>query len=300
MVSMKRLSRDKRMQIVRCFTEGVGVNATARMAGASKNSVLKLLADLGPVCRAYQDGALRNLSCHRLQCDEIWSFCGMKEKNVPADLKGVWGFGDVWTWTALCADTKLVPSWMVAGRDSGAALAFVEDLAGRLANRVQLTTDGHKAYLEAVEGAFGVNIDFAQLVKLYGAPEGASMTERKYSPGECGGRRTDTICGKPDPRHVSTSYAERLNLELRTKNRRMTRLTNGFSRKVENLEHSLDVGFMVYNFARVHGRLRVTPAMEAGVSDHVWEMEEIVALLEVKEPDAVAVGAKRRDRRKSD
>lgn len=277
---MNKLSREKRALILRCFTEGVGVNATARMADVSKNTVLKLLADLGPVCAAYQREAFKSLSCKRLQCDEIWGFCAVKAKNVPAELKGVWGIGDVWTWTAVCAECRLVPAWLVGPRDGTAAQAFMLDLASRLSNRVQLTTDGNAVYLDAVETAFGAAIDYAMLVKLYGEPTGATTTERKYSPGECCGTRKGRICGRPDPRHISTSYAERLNLELRTKNRRLTRLTNGFSRKVANLEHSLAVGFMVYNFVRVHGSLRVSPAMEAKVADRLWSYEDVIEFLE--------------------
>jgi len=291
---MKRLSRETRTLILRCFTEGVGVNATARMADVSKNTVLKLLADLSPVCEAFQDRTLRGLKSRRIQLDEIWAFCGMKAVNVPVERKGEWGIGDVWTWTAIDADTKLVPSWLVGTRDAGAAHTFVEDLASRLTHRVQLTTDGNSVYLDAVYDAFGGEVDYSMLVKLYGAePEGA----RRYSPAKCIGARKSKIIGAPDMAHASTSYVERLNLEIRTKNRRYTRLTNGFSRKVANLEHSLNVGFMVYNFVRVHGSLRVSPAMQAGVADHLWTYEEVVGLLEAAEPSAVEVGATRKDRR---
>lgn len=279
MVSMNRLGRETRTLILRCFTEGMGVNATARMAGCSKNTVLKLLADLGPICEAYQREHLRGLTTRRVQCDEIWGFCWAKQKNVPEDLRGTWGFGDVWTWTAICADTRLVPTWLVGPRTGEAAEVFLADLASRLVNRVQLTTDGHKPYLEAVEAAFGSDIDYSMLVKLFQEPKGKTA-ERRYSPGECRGIRKETISGRPDPRHISTSYAERLNLELRTKNRRLTRLTNGFSRKVKNLRHSLALGFMVYNYVRPHGSLRVSPAMEAGVDDHLWSYEDVVGLLE--------------------
>lgn len=283
--------------ILRCFTEGVGVNAAARMADVSKNTVLKLLADLGPVCRDFQRQMLTGLDCKRIQVDEIWAFTGMKAKNVPDELRGEWGIGDTWTWVGICADCRLVPSWLVAPRHTEAAKMFVGDLASRLAHRVQLTSDGHAPYLEAVESAFGADVDFAQLIKVFNLPEGTTETERKYSPGECCGTRTNVVCGRPDPRHIATSYSERLNLEIRTKNRRLTRLTNGFSRKVANLEHSMDVGFMVYNFVKVHGTLRVSPAMQAGVTDHLWSYEEVVALLEAVEPDAVAVGQRRKDRR---
>jgi IS1 family transposase len=289
--------RENRATILRCFTEGVGVNAAARMADVSKNTVLKLLADLGPVCREYQRRVFVNLKCKKLQVDEIWAFTAMKAKNVPAELRGVWGLGDTWTWVAICAECRVVPSWLVGPRDGGAAHEFIGDLAGRLAHRVQLSSDGHTPYLEAVEAAFGADIDYAQLIKVFSLPEGTTQTERKYSPGECCGSRTSIVCGAPDPKHIATSYSERMNLEIRTKNRRLTRLTNGFSRKVANLEHSMDVGFMVYNFVKVHGSLRVSPAMAAGVTNHLWSYDEIVALLEAVEPDAVAIGQRRKDRR---
>ncbi len=287
-----------RALILRCFTEGVGVNATARMADVSKNTVLKLLADLGPVCRDFQDAALVGLSCKRIQVDEIWAFTGMKQKNVPEELAGTWGVGDCWTWVGLCADTRLVLSSLVGPRDGQTASFFMRDLARRLSRRVQLTSDGLGAYLEAVESAFGSEIDFAQLIKIFNLPEGETHSERKYSPGECCGTRVEVRTGHPDPRHINTSYSERLNLEIHCKNRRLTRLTNGFSRKVENLEHSMDVGFMVYNFCKIHGSLRVTPAMQAGVTDHVWSYEEVIGLLEATEPDAIQVAEKRHDRRR--
>ncbi len=299
LVSMKRLTKEKRALILRCFTEGVGVNATARMADCSKNTVLKFLADLGPVCRDFQRNMLMGLDCKRIQMDEIWAFTAMKAKNVPAELRGMWGLGDTWTWIGICADCRLAVSWLVAPRHTAAATAFVGDLASRLAHRVQLTTDGHTPYLEAVESAFGADVDYAQLIKVFNLPEGTTETERKYSPGECCGSVTKVVCGRPDPSHIATSYSERLNLEVRTKNRRLTRLTNGFSRNA-NLEHSMDVGFMVYNFVKVHGSLRVSPAMQAGVTDHLWSYEEVVALLEAVEPDAVEVGKRRKDRVISD
>jgi IS1 family transposase len=277
---MNRLSRSDRALILRAFTEGMGVNATARLANCSKNTVLKLLADLGPACRAYQRAAFVDLPCRKLQADEVWGFCAMKQKNVPEELAGEWGYGDVWTWVAVCAECRIVPSWLVGPRDLGAATEFMHDLSGRFAHRLQLTTDGHRPYLEAVEAAFGADIDYAQLIKVFGLSEGTTVTERKYSPGECCGTRKNVVCGHPDSRHITTSYVERLNLELRTKNRRLTRLTNGFSRKVVNLEHSMDVGFMVYNFVKPHGSLRISPAMEAKVTDHLWTYEDVIGLLE--------------------
>ena len=246
------------------------------MTGVLKNTVTKLLADVGGACADFQDKAFQNLPCKRVQCDEIWSFCYSKQKNVPPEKRGQFGYGDVWTWTAIDADTKLVPSWLVGLRDGVCATEFIRDLAGRLAHRVQLTTDGHRPYLEAVEDAFGGEIDYAQLIKLYGAePAGPA----RYSPPRCTGTTKTAIVGEPDPDHVSTSYAERQNLTMRMSMRRFTRLTNAFSKKVENLEHAVALHFMYYNFCRIHQSLRVTPGMEAGVSDHVWEIEDIVRLL---------------------
>lgn len=276
---MNRLSTKQRAQIVGCLVEGMSLRSVERITGAARNTVTKLLVDLGRACAAYQDKAFRRLKCKRIECDEIWSFVYAKAKNVPEEKQGQFGYGDVWTWTALDAETKLVPCWMVGRRDIETATAFIGDLAGRIANRVQLTTDGNKPYLEAVEGAFGPNIDYAMLVKLYGNA-GAAGPEARYSPAECTGIRVAKISGNPDPKHISTSYAERNNLTMRMSMRRFTRLTNGFSKKVENHMHMVSLHFMYYNFARIHKTLRVTPAMEAGVSDHVWSVEEIAALLD--------------------
>jgi IS1 family transposase len=216
--------------------------------------------------------ALRNLKCKRIQCDEIWSFVYAKEKNVPEEKRGQFGYGDVWTWVAIDADTKLVPSFMVGNRDLQSASIFMDDLAGRLSSRVQLTTDGHRAYLEAVEGAFGCEIDYAMLVKIYGA----TQEETRYSPAECIGCEQKAISGKPDPKHISTSFVERQNLTMRMGMRRFTRLTNGFSKKVENHAYHIALHYMHYNFCRIHKTLRVTPAMEAGITDHVWTVEEML------------------------
>lgn len=275
--AMNKLDIKKRAQILSCLVEGNSIRATVRMTGAAKNTVVKLLADVGAACAAYQDKALRNLPCKRLQCDEIWSFVYAKAKNVPTAKAAPAGAGDAWTWTAIDADTKLIAAWMIGPRDSGVAYDFMQDLAARLANRVQLTTDGLKAYLEAVEGAFGADIDYAQLVKLYGDAPNAGP-ERKYSPNICLGARPTTVTGKPDMAHVSTSYVERQNLTMRMSMRRFTRLTNGFSKKLENLGHAVALHFMYYNFGRIHQSLRITPAMAASISDHVWELEEIAAL----------------------
>ena len=251
------------------------------MNGVAKNTVLKLLADLGSACLDYQEANLRNLNLRRLQCDEIWEFCYAKEKNVPAEHKGEFGYGDVWTWTAIDSSTKLVPCWHVGGRSGRDAWDFIANLRSRLANRVQLTTDGHKAYLEAVEGAFGAGVDYAMLIKLYGGE--TRHDRRRYSPAECIGTETRVIQGDPDKAHVSTSYVERQNLTMRMSMRRFTRLTNAFSKKIENHMHAISLHFMYYNFARPHQSLKNpylrTPAMAAGVTDHIWMVEEIVSLL---------------------
>jgi IS1 family transposase len=272
---MNKLSREKQVKVIAALVEGNSINSTVRMTGVHKTTILTLLADLGSRCADYQDRTLRNLKCKRIQCDEIWQFCYAKEKNVPADKKGKFGYGDVWTFVAIDAETKLVPAFMVGNRDARSANMFIDDLKGRLANRVQLTTDGLKVYLEAVEGAFGADIDYAQLVKIYGA----TQEETRYSPAECIGCETKIIQGKPDSKHISTSYVERQNLTMRMRMRRFTRLTNGFSKKIENHAYALALFYMHYNFCRVHQTLRVTPAMEAGITDHVWELAEIAALL---------------------
>ncbi len=265
--------------MVACLVEGNSLRATTRMTGVHRTTVMKLLADLGEACSKFQDATFRNLNCKRVQCDEIWSFVGCKEKNVAASEKRQ-GRGDIWTWTAIDPESKIVPCWYVGLRDAGAAYHFMHDLAGRLANRVQLTTDAHRPYLAAVEDAFGTQIDYAQLVKIYGSPEASQYNaEVRYSPAVCMGARKAKIIGKPKYEHVSTSICERNNLTMRMGMRRFTRLTNAFSKKVENLEHAVALHFMHYNFCRIHQSLRVTPAMEAGVSDHVWNLEEVIALL---------------------
>lgn len=280
---MNILSAKQRAQIIHMLVEGNSLRATARMAGVSRNTVDKLLCDVGTACLDFQEQRLRNLSCKHIQCDEIWSFVGMKQKNVPDDLKGMFGYGDVHTWTAIDADTKLVPCWHVGTRGAQAAHEFISDLARRLANRVQLTTDGHKAYLEAVEDAFGSNVDYAMLIKLYGNPTGQE-NDRRYSPAECTSIEVHVVSGAPDIDHVSTSYVERQNLTMRTNIRRFTRLTNAFSKKAENHMHTISLHFMYYNFCRIHQTLRVTPAMEAGISDHVWSLEEVINLIQEEAP----------------
>lgn len=254
---MNRLNKDQRTQIITALVEGNSIRATARMCNVAFNTVLKLVPEIGKVCAEYQDRVLRDLPCKLIQCDEIWSFVYAKKKNVPADKEGQFGYGDVWTWTALDAETKLVPSW----------------------NRVQLTTDGHRVYLSAVESAFGADIDYAMLVKVY---EGDSSSETRYSPAECVDCQMVAVTGRPDPKHISTSYVERQNLTMRMNMRRFTRLTNAFSKKVENHAAAIALHYMYYNFCRIHKTLRVTPAMAAGVSDHVWDISEIAGLLESK------------------
>lgn len=254
------------------------MRSISRVIGVSINTIAKLLMDAGTACAAHHDKTVRGITSKRIKCDEIWSFVYAKEKNVPENLNDTGKAGSVWTWTALDADSKLMVSWLVGGRDSGFAYEFMQDVAKRLKNRVQLTTDGHKAYLEAVEGAFGADIDHAMLVKLYGN-EGGLTSEVRYSPAQCTGTEKIAVAGNPDPESISTSYVERQNLTVRMSMRLFTRLTNAFSKKTENHCHALALYFMFYNFCRIHKTLRVTPAMEAGISDHVWDLEEIVGLL---------------------
>ncbi len=276
MIAMNKLSLAKRAQILGMLVEGMSLRAVSRLADVSINTVTKLLVDAGKAASEYQDRVLVALPCERIQVDEIWAFVGAKEKNASDEQKAK-GFGDIWTWTAICADTKLMPSWYVGERDAAAAQTFIDDLHGRLANRVQLTSDGHSPYPAAIERSFGAAVDYAQQVKHYGqAPEG----QRRYSPAVCTGSTVNVVTGKPDPKHVSTSYVERSNLTLRMGCRRFTRLTNGFSKKVENHAHAVALHMMFYNFGRIHKSLRVTPAMEAGVSDHVWSLEEIASLIQ--------------------
>ncbi|MFY9825604.1 MAG: IS1 family transposase [Thermoanaerobaculia bacterium] len=271
------LSTAKRVQIVSALVEGCGIRATARMCDVSKDTVMKLWREIGTACIQYQDTTFRNLTCKRLQVDELWSFVYAKAKNVPAAKVGTFGVGDVWTFTAIDADTKLMPSFLVGSRDAGCATEFMQDLAGRLVNRVQLTTDGHAMYLSAVEDAFGGAIDFAQLIKVYGnAPSGP---ETRYSPAECIGTQKHAITGCPDAKHVSTSYVERANLTIRMSVRRFTRLTNAFSKKVENHTAAFGLFSAHYNLCRIHRSLRITPAMAAGVESRVWEIADLVALL---------------------
>jgi IS1 family transposase len=282
---MNRLSTEKRAQIVQMMVEGNSARSITRMTGVCQEAILKLLCDLGATCVEHHNAAVRGIRARRVQCDEVWSFCYAKEKNVPEEKKGT-GAGSIWTWTAIDADTKLIISYLCGGRDADWACSFMEDLASRVATRIQITTDGHRAYAEAVEGAFGMQVDYAMLIKLYGAP--SDRPDTRYSPAQCIGTRTATLSGSPDPQHISTSFVERQNLNLRMGLRRFTRLTNAFSKKFENHCHAVAIYHAYYNFCRVHQTLRVTPAMEAGISDHVWSVRELVGLLEAKELPAAA------------
>lgn len=278
---MNRLTTAKRAQILGLLVEGMSMRAVSRIADCSINTVTKLLCDVGAACAEYQDKALRNLQSERIQCDEIWSFVGAKDRNLTKEERQIGGRGDVWTWTSLDADSKLMVNWLVGDRSAEAAAEFMKDLADRLANRVQLTSDGLTKYPAAVEAAFGGAVDFAQIVKLFSEPvEG----QRRYSPPVVTGTKKTKVNGDPDMKHVSTSFVERQNLTMRMSIRRFTRLTNAFSKKVENHAHAVALHFMFYNFGRIHKSLRVTPAMQAGVSDHVWSLEEIAAM--VPEPES--------------
>jgi IS1 family transposase len=278
---MNKLDHAERARILHLLCEGNSIRATTRLTGASKKAVSKLLVDAGQAAAWYQDRVFHNLTCRRIQVDEIWAFIYAKQKNVETAKAAPDGAGDVWTWTAIDAETKLIPSWFVGGRDAECASWFMNDLASRLANRVQLTSDGHKAYLEAVEGAFGADVDYAMLVKLYGAsPESA---KGRYSPAECTGAIKTPIEGQPDPKHISTSYSERSNLTVRMHTRRFTRLTNAFSKKLENHAYSVALFAMYYNFVRIHRTLRTTPAMAANVTNRLWEIGDIVDVLEAWE-----------------
>ena len=273
---MNQLSSEKREQIVSALVEGCSIRSIVRMTGASKNTIAKLLVELGAACSDYLDKALVNLNSKRIQCDEIWSFVGAKDKNVPAKRKDEFGIDSAWTWVAIDADSKLICSWLVGKRDPGCATEFIQDLAGRLRNRVQLTTDGLKMYLTAVGDGFGEDIDYAMLIKVYGNdPEG----EKRYSPAICTSCEKKTVAGDPDPKHINTSYIERQNLTMRMGMRRFTRLTNAFSKKIENHVAAIALHYMHYNFCRIHQTLRVTPAMQAGVANHVWSIQELIGLL---------------------
>ena len=281
---MNRLPLEKRVQILSMLCEGSSMRATSRLADVSINTVTKLLVDAGLACARFHDEAVRGVKARRVQCDEIWSFCYAKAKNVPTAKVPPDHAGDVWTWTALDADSKLIVSWLVGGRDAEHANEFMHDTADRLANRVQLTTDGRYAYLDAVEGAFGADVDFAQLVKLYGSPPRAKDAQTRYSPPKCVGTRQERFEGKPDPKHISTSYVERSNLSMRMHMRRYTRLTNAHSKKFENHCHMVALYTVWYNFARINSAVRMAPAMAAGISDRLWDMADIVKLIDKAAP----------------
>ena len=274
---MNRLSMEKRAQIVGMMVEGNSVRSITRMTGVCQEAILKLLCDLGKACADHHDAVVRNVPTQRVQCDEIWSFCYAKEKNVPVEKQDT-GAGSIWTWIAIDADSKLIISYLCGGRDASWACQFMEDLASRVATRIQITTDGHRAYAEAVEGAFGMNVDYAMLIKLYGAQ--SDRPDTRNSPAACIGTRTGILSGNPDRQYISTSFVERQNLNLRMGVRRFTRLTNAFSKKFENHCHAVAIYHAYYNFCRVHQTLKVTPAMESGLTDHIWEIAELVALLE--------------------
>lgn len=280
---MHKLPIAKRIQILAMLCEGSSMRSISRIADVSINTVAKLLVEAGEACLAIHDETVRNVKANRIQCDEIWSFCYAKAKNVPTAKAAPEGAGDVWTWTAIDADTKLMVSYFVGDRGAESAMILMDDLRSRLANRVQLTTDGHRAYLEAVEGAFGADVDFAQLVKLYGEL-GGNSPERRYSPAQCNGAIKRRVEGNPDIDHVSTSHVERMNLSIRMQNRRFTRLTNAFSKKLDNHIHALALYFAFYNFCRIHKSLRVTPAMAAGITDRLWSMDDIVAKIDAMAP----------------
>ena len=280
---MNKLPLAKRTQILAMLCEGSSMRSISRVADVSINTVSKLLVEAGEACLAIHDETVRGVKASRIQCDEIWSFCYAKAKNVGTAKDAPEGAGDVWTWTAIDADTKLMVSYFVGDRGGESAMILMDDLRSRLANRVQLTTDGHRAYLEAVEGAFGGDVDYAQLVKIYGS-EGGKAAEVRYSPTECTGIRKRGVEGNPDIAHVSTSHVERMNLSIRMQNRRFTRLTNAFSKKLDNHIHALALYFAFYNFCRIHKSLRVTPAMAAGITDRLWTLDDIVAKIDELAP----------------
>src|SRR2546430_4957070 len=281
---MRKLPLAKRAQILTLLCEGVSMRSIERIVGCSINTVDKLLRDAGEVALGYHDEHVRGVKAQRVQCDEIWSFVHAKAKNAPTSKRaGDPTIGDCWTWTAIDADNKLLLSYLVGGRDAEFALMLMDDLRGRLANRVRLTTDGHRAYLQAVEDALGADIDYAMLIKLYGDPPSSPEAARRYSPSECVGTRTENIAGNPDPKYVSTFYAERANLTMRMAIRRFNRLTNAFSKKLENHAHMVALYALWYNFVRIHKTLRMTPAKAAGIETRLWSMEDVVRLIEQRE-----------------
>ncbi len=280
---MNKLTKDKRISILSLLVEGSSMRSISRITGVSINTVAKLLVDAGNACSDYHDKAVRNVRAGRVQVDEIWSFCYSKEKNVSSAKAAPEFSGDVWTWTALDSDSKLIVSYVIGDRSTATALAFMDDLKARLADRVQLTSDGHNVYREAVETVFGREVDFAQLIKLYGKPEGEAATESRYSPGECTGTKKRRVVGNPDQTLISTSHVERHNLTMRMSMRRFTRLTNAFSKRIENHVHMLALYFVHYNFCRIHKTLRTSPAMAAGITNKLRSIEWIVDLIDARE-----------------
>lgn len=299
---MRQLPTATRVTILNMLVEGVSMRSISRIAGVSINTVAKLLVDAGEACAEYHDLAVQNVTASKVQCDEIWSFVYCKNKNVKRAKSAPREAGDVWTWTALDADSKMILSYTLGDRSGQTAIELMDDLRSRLTNRVQLTTDGHKAYLEAVEGAFGGDVDFAQLVKIYGGETGSGGHEKKYSPAECLGAEKRRIEGNPNMKDVSTSYVERHNLTMRMGMRRYTRLTNAFSKKLESHAHSCALFFLHYNFVRIHKTLRATPAMAAGITDTLYDMGWIVGLIDARAPErkkpGPKVGAKYKPRQK--
>ncbi len=281
---MNKLPLETRVRILNMLVEGSSLRSVSRVCDVSINTVTKLLTDAGNACAAFHYETVRDVKANRVQCDEIWSFCYAKEKNVPGAKRAPSGAGSVWTWTGFDSESKLILSWMVGDRDAETANFFMDDLASRLANRVQLTTDGHSVYLDAVAGAFAGEIDYGMLIKLYGGEAAATTPERKYSPAECVGARKVPISGAPTRKHISTSHVERQNLNIRMGLRRFTRLTNAFSKKIDMHIHALSLYFVFYNFVRMHKSLKMTPAMAAGVSDRLWSMDDIVALVDARAP----------------
>lgn len=293
MFSMNRLTQDQRIALVRCLVEGSSLRATSRMTGVALNTVMKFVLEMGDACGRFHDRRVRGLAaCERVQADEVWCFVSKKDKHVEDHERGDPDKGSAWTWTALCADTKLMISWHCGSRSPACAREFMLDLAGRVTKKIQLTTDGHAAYLSAVPEAFGGYIDYAMLIKHYAGP--TAEEARRYSPCECTGTEKRPIMGRPIKEDVSTSYVERANLTLRMSNRRFTRLTNAFSKRLRNLKASLDLGYTYYNWCRVHQTTRVTPAMEAGLTDHVWTVAELVGILEAEERAAIGTPANKR------
>jgi IS1 family transposase len=280
---MNKLPIEKRVAIISALVEGNSLRSTSRMVGCSINTVTKLLIDVATACDVYQSRVMKNLPCRRLQLDEIWSFCYSKAKNVPEEKRDTFGFGDVWTYVAIDAESKLVPAWWIGPRDGCSAKTFIDDLAPRLTNRIQVSTDGHRMYIDAMESGFGGDVDYAMIVKHYGREGSNHHPETRYSPAECCGTEKIIVSGDPDPAHISTSHVERQNLTMRMRMRRFTRLTNGFSKKLENHCHAVALHFMHYNFVRRHMSLRVTPAMKAGVTDHLWDLAEVVRLADATE-----------------